>query len=207
MIINNSQKSQLIEGILFLKGKSGIKISELKSITKVNDDEFEEFVNQINDKYIRTNSPFIIKLNGEKIRISLNKETSELISKKLNKPLKIKLTRSSIEVLTIISYYQPITKKQINQIRKANSDYILTKLLALELIEAKERAHTVGNPRLWTTTNTFLEAFDLESIEDLPDYKERREIEKNLLRDLDEEEIPNESENNNEIDQQLEEKE
>ncbi len=201
MMLNNSQKSQLIEGILFLKGKQGIKISELKSITKINDEEFEEYVNQINDKYVRTNSPFIIKLNGEKIRISLNKETSELISKKLNKPLKIKLTRSSIEVLTIISYYQPITKKQINQIRKANSDYIITKLFDLELIEAKERAHTVGNPRLWTTTNTFLEAFDLESIEDLPDYKERREIEKNLLRDLDEEESENKNEDSNNVEE------
>ncbi len=183
--MNSSLKIQLLEGILFLKGKTGIRMEELKTLVKFNDLELEQTIEQINDKYKRLNSPMLIKINGHKIRMSLNKETSDLISKKLNKPLKIKLTKSTIEVLTIISYYQPITSSKIAKIRKANSDYLIQKLQALELIEAKEHAPTPGNPRLWTTTDTFLEAFDLEKISDLPDYESKKSLEESLLQNLD----------------------
>ncbi len=182
--MNSSLKSQLIEGILFLKGKTGIKMDELKALVKFNDEELEQIIEQINAKYKRVNSPLLIKINGQKVRMSLNKETSELISKKLNKPLKIKLTKSTIEVLTIISYYQPITSSKIAKIRKANSDYLIQKLQTLELIEAKEHAPTPGNPRLWTTTDSFLEAFDLEKISDLPDYESKKSLEESLLQSL-----------------------
>ena len=182
--MNSSLKIQLLEGILFLKGKTGIKTEELKALVKFNSEELEVTIDQINSKYKRINSPLLIKVNGHKVRMSLNKETSELISKKLNKPLKIKLTKSTIEVLTIISYYQPITSSKIAKIRKANSDYLIQKLQALELIEAKEHAPTPGNPRLWTTTDTFLEAFDLERISDLPDYESKKSLEDSLLQNL-----------------------
>ena len=182
--MNNTLRIQLIEGILFLKGKIGINVSELKSIVKISEEELAQIFEDINNKYVRVNSPFVVKVNGDKVRISLNKETSEIISKKLNKPLKIKLTKASIEVLTIISYYQPITRTQINKIRKSSSDYILQKLSILELVEAKEKAHSPGNPRLWTTTDAFLEAFDLETIEDLPNYQAKIDTEDDLFKDI-----------------------
>jgi len=187
--MNNSLKTQLIEGILFLKGKAGIDIVTLMKILKVDEDEFQAYIDQINDKYHRMNSPYIIRINGEKIRLALNNETSEIISKRLNKPLKIKLTKTTIEVLTIISYYQPITRTQINKIRKSNSDYIISKLQKLELIEAPETAPTPGNPLLWITTNNFLEAFDLVSIEELPNYASKDKIDSALLSNLSEEEM------------------
>ncbi len=183
-MFNNSQKTQLIESLLFLKGKMGFKTKELCSIIKISEFDLEQFVAEINKKYLKMNSPFIIKINGDKIRTSINKETSILISEKLNEPIKIKLTKSLIEVLTIISYYQPITRKQINQIRKSNSDYIIAKLSSLDLIESKETAKTPGNPRLWNTTNNFLEAFDLETISDLPNYELTKKVESDLFQDL-----------------------
>ncbi len=206
--MNNSLKTQLIEGILFLKGKAGIKVDVLKTILKVDDEELLAYIEQINDKYHRLNTPFIIKMNGEKIRLALNKETSELISTRLNKPLKIKLSKATIEVLTIISYYQPITRTQIEKIRKANSDYIIARLQKLELIEAPEVAHTPGNPRLWITTNNFLEAFDLSSLEQLPDYDSRDKIDSALLSNLNEEEMTalNKKKDNNQEAKKLEKK-
>ena len=73
-----------------------------------------------------------------------------------------KLSQPALEVLTIIAYYQPTTRAYVDQIRGVDSSYTVGLLLDRHLIEE------CGRPRLYRTTQAFLRAFHLNSLEELP---------------------------------------
>lgn len=82
-----------------------------------------------------------------------------------------KLSRASLETLTIIAYRQPVSRPVIDSIRGVNSDYIIRGLLTRGLIEETGRAESPGRPILYGTTQDFLLYFGLSSINDLPPFE------------------------------------
>jgi len=80
-----------------------------------------------------------------------------------------KLSQPALEVLTIVAYYQPVTRAYVDQIRGVDSSYTLGLLLERKLIEECGRLQVPGRPRLYRTTKNFLRAFHLHSLEDLPE--------------------------------------
>ena len=83
-----------------------------------------------------------------------------------------KLSQPALEVLTIIAYYQPATRAYVDQIRGVDSAYTVGLLLDRKLIEECGRLQVPGRPRLYRTTENFLRAFHLASLEDLPEMPE-----------------------------------
>ncbi len=82
------------------------------------------------------------------------------------------LSSSSMEVLSIIAYKQPITKVQIEEIRGVKSDSSIDTLMRKGLIETKGRLNQIGRPMLFGTTTTFLKYFNLNGLEELPPLRE-----------------------------------
>ena len=68
----------------------------------------------------------------------------------------------------IIAYYQPTTRAYVDQIRGVDSSYTVGLLLDRHLIEECGRLQVPGRPRLYRTTQAFLRAFHLNSLEELP---------------------------------------
>ena len=83
-----------------------------------------------------------------------------------------KLSQSSLEVLAIIAYKQPVTKGQIDSIRGIRSDRVLEGLMKRDLIEELGRSNAVGRPYLYGTTRRFLELFGFESLSELPEIED-----------------------------------
>ena len=79
-----------------------------------------------------------------------------------------KLSRASIETLSIIAYRQPMTRAQVEAIRGVACGEVLRSLLERKLVAIKGRAEEVGRPILYGTTPQFLELFGLASLKDLP---------------------------------------
>lgn len=80
-----------------------------------------------------------------------------------------KLSQPALEVLTIIAYYQPTTRAYVDQIRGVDSSYTVSLLLNRKLIEECGRLQVPGRPHLYRTTKTFLRAFHLTSLDELPE--------------------------------------
>ena len=80
----------------------------------------------------------------------------------------VKLSRHLLEVLAVVAYNQPVTKKDVNRIRGQNSDRALKSLLEKGLVEVAGRAKAPGRPKLYRTTKAFLTHFGLNSVEELP---------------------------------------
>ena len=79
------------------------------------------------------------------------------------------LSASSLEVLSIIAYNQPVTRATIDKIRGLDSAYAVSTLSDKELITQCGRLDAPGRPVLYATTDKFLRVFGLSSIEELPE--------------------------------------
>ncbi len=78
------------------------------------------------------------------------------------------LSASSLEVLAIVAYNEPVTRAFIDTVRKVDSAYVVNSLCEKNLIEACGRLDVPGRPNLYRTTPTFLRCFGIESLDQLP---------------------------------------
>ena len=79
-----------------------------------------------------------------------------------------KLSQPALEVLTIIAYYQPVTRAYVVQIRGVDSSYTMSLLIDRGMIEECGRLQVPGRPRQYRTTKQFLRSFHLSSLDELP---------------------------------------
>ena len=86
-----------------------------------------------------------------------------------------KLSKAAIETLAIVSYHQPVTRAEIEEIRGVSvSRGTVDLLIELGWIRFGRRKMTPGRPVTFVTTPEFLDHFGLETTRDLPGLKELR---------------------------------
>ena len=83
------------------------------------------------------------------------------------------LRKFDVAVLAAIAYHQPITRDGLKDIfGKEISRDLIGRLHARGLIGTGPRSPRRGAPYTYVTTEQFLVAFDLESLQDLPDQEQ-----------------------------------
>ena len=106
------------------------------------------------------------------IQLVSDPDAAEYIEYFLGLEASRKLSNASLETLAIVAYRQPVTRGGIDAVRGVNSDGAVATLRARGLIHETGRAPTPGRPRLFGTTQRFLEHFGLERASDLPPLPE-----------------------------------
>jgi len=93
-----------------------------------------------------------------------------------------KYSRALLETLAIIAYRQPVSRGDIEDIRGvAVSSSIIKTLLEREWIRMAGHRDIPGKPAVYATTRLFLEYFNLQSLDSLPDLEQDTEIKKQEL--------------------------
>ena len=98
---------------------------------------------------------------------------------RLYKPRAQQLSKAALETLAIVAYRQPVTRAEIDNIRQVKSDAMLAILMEKTLVKEVGRLDAPGRPILYGTTQEFLAAFGLVSLQELPplaDIDENEEI-------------------------------
>ena len=99
--------------------------------------------------------------------------TKELYAPYIREALGIRrggnLSASSMEVLAIVAYNQPVTRTYIDTIRGVDSNYAVNSLIDKDLIRADGRLDAPGRPMLYVTTEKFLRVFGISSLSELPE--------------------------------------
>ena len=101
--------------------------------------------------------------------------TSEDLSKlmSLQKSTQKKLSKATIETLAIIVYHQPVTRAEIEEIRGVSfASNTLEILLELEWVRPAGRKDVPGKPIQYSTTEKFLNHFNIQKLSDLPTIDE-----------------------------------
>jgi hypothetical protein len=88
----------------------------------------------------------------------------------------VRLSRAQLETLAIVAYRQPITRPEIDDIRGVDAGPVLKGLLERDLVRIIGKKDEPGRPMLYGTTPSFLEAFSLKSLRDLPTLREYTEL-------------------------------
>lgn len=155
-----------IEAILFAAGYP-VKYEKLSEVIGLPGRDLRNFIARMAENY---------KDRG--IQLLLYPDTCQLTTKEVFAPyireaLGIKrggnLSSSSLEVLAVVAYNQPVTRSYVDIIRGVDSSYAVTSLLDKGLIEAVGRLDAPGRPMLYGTTDKFLRVFGLNSLADLPE--------------------------------------
>jgi segregation and condensation protein B len=85
-----------------------------------------------------------------------------------------RLTAAALETLAIVAYRQPIMRADIEAIRGVHCGEILRQLMEKGLVRIVGRDDSLGRPVLYGTTRRFLQAFGLNSLNDLPEIEQLR---------------------------------
>jgi segregation and condensation protein B len=88
----------------------------------------------------------------------------------------VRLSRALLETLAIVSYRQPITRPEIDDIRGVDSGGTLKTLMERSLVRILGKKEEPGRPILYGTTKEFLEFFNLRDLKDLPTLREFHEL-------------------------------
>ena len=158
-----------IEAILFAAGYP-VKYSKLAEVLGLDVRNTKKLVEHMSQEY-----------NGEKskrgIALLVFDESCQLCTKEpyapyIREALGIRrggnLSASSMEVLAVIAYNQPVTRSFVDQVRGVDSSYAFNSLIDKDLIAACGRLDAPGRPMLYITTEKFLRVFGLRSLAELP---------------------------------------
>ena len=94
------------------------------------------------------------------------------------------LSASSMEVLAVVAYNQPVTRAFIEQVRGVDCTAVVSTLIEKDLVEERGRLELPGRPLLYGTTKNFLRCFSLESLSDLPPLPENEQRETDVAEQL-----------------------
>ena len=98
-------------------------------------------------------------------------DLSKLMS--LQKSTQKKLSKATTETLAIIVYHQPVTRSEIEEIRGVSfASNTLETLLELNWVRPSGRKDVPGKPIQYSTTESFLNHFNIQKLTDLPTIDE-----------------------------------
>lgn len=155
-----------VEAILFAAGYP-VKYEKLSEVIGLPQRDLRGLIESMSREY-----------DGRGIQLLLYPDACQLTTKEVFAPyireaLGIKrggnLSNSSLEVLAVVAYNQPVTRAYVDTVRGVDSSYAVTSLLDKGLIEAVGRLDAPGRPMLYGTTDKFLRVFGLNSLAELPE--------------------------------------
>ena len=156
-----------VEGILFASGEP-VAVDRICVALDMDRPTVELVLQRLQDYYSYERRGIRLLKMEDSYQLCSAPEYGDQIRKAFEIRKPAKLSQPALEVLTIIAYYQPTTRAYVDQIRGVDSSYTVGLLLDRHLIKECGRLQVPGRPRLYRTTQSFLRAFHLNSLEDLP---------------------------------------
>ncbi|MFM9873849.1 MAG: SMC-Scp complex subunit ScpB [Fimbriimonadaceae bacterium] len=156
---------QALEALLFV-ADSPANPEELAKALGVPTFEVEEALEKLGGRLHHTSALQLVRIAGG-YQLCTKPEFAGPIAR-FTQPQTSKLSRSLMEVLAIVAYKQPITLAELEEVRGVDSGYGVRQLVERRLVCEIGRRTTPGRPVDYGTTQQFLHAFNLQSLQELP---------------------------------------
>jgi segregation and condensation protein B len=157
----------IIESILLVAEKP-VTSKELATCCGAMQPDVQKTMTELIKEYQSRGIKIIRK--GDYYSLVTDPESAEAVAKFLNEELRHDLSDAALETLSIITYKQPVTRLDVEDIRGVASDQLLRNLLIRGLIQEVGRKETPGRPILYGTTMEFLQYFGLKDESELPEF-------------------------------------
>lgn len=165
----------VIEALLFISG-DGLTVGEIATGLNENPDHVQLALDSLADEYREREGGILLEEIAGRYQFRTHPNTFPAIQSFLREKKKETLSKSALETLAIITYRQPITLAEIEELRGVSSRTQVATLLSRKLIKQAGHREAPGRPALYVTTKEFLEYFGLNSLEELPPPKDIKEL-------------------------------
>ncbi|TXT19235.1 MAG: segregation and condensation protein B [Planctomycetota bacterium] len=161
-------KMARLEAVLFVADEP-LPIKRLIQLATLADaDEAQELIDRLNLAYDASGSTFRVERVATGLRLLTRREFVYWLDKLHQRQAALKLTPPMLETLAIVAYRQPLTRADVEAVRGVQSAEMLKQLMERELIRIAGEDDSLGRPFLYETTRKFLEAYGVQSLDDLP---------------------------------------
>lgn len=165
----NQRQLAVLEGLLFVTGDEGLTASQAADTLGVSEKKAEELFAQLQKVWQSDDRGLEVVRYGDIYRFLTKAFVHSYAARLFSKDVKTQLSQAALETLAIIAYKQPVTRVEIEEIRGVSADAMLRKLIARGLVKEDGRSEAPGRPILYSVTNEFMDAFQLLSLDELPD--------------------------------------
>ena len=162
-----TQLESTLEAVLFAAGDA-VSIDRLCEVLELPRETVLEAARELSSRYDFEQRGLMLRRIADKLQLCSRPMYAEAVRRVTETRKNASLSPAALEVLTIIAYRQPVTRAFIDQLRGVDSGGTLAGLAEKQLIEEAGRLEVPGRPILYRTTGRFLQAFALESLDDLP---------------------------------------
>lgn len=178
---------QAIEAVLFAAGHP-VTYDKLAAVIGLSARDIRNLTARLADSFEGRGIQLL--LYPDSCQLCTREEFAPLIREALDIKRGGNLSASSMEVLAVVAYNQPVTRAFIDTVRGVDSSYAVSSLLDKGLLEPVGRLEAPGRPMLLGTTEKFLRVFGLSSLADLPETEALSTAEVSAAEESNAEEVP-----------------
>lgn len=158
-----------LEALLYAAGDNGLEEQNLIEMLEIDGETLDKVAENLQRKLTKNSDSGLQLIHiAHTYKLTTSPQTAKIIEKYFQKDLTKNLSQSALEILAIVAYRQPITRVEIDDIRGVNSSGALQTLVWRGLIKADGKKDAPGHPKLYVTTDYFLQYFNYHSLADLP---------------------------------------
>ena len=171
-----SEEQRRVVEALILASPDPITLARLAQIVPhLKEGKAKDLINELNTVYADQDRAFEIWEVAGGYQIRTRAEFSGYLQQ-LRKERPLRLTKATLETLSIIAYKQPATRAEVEEVRGVDSGAVIKTLLERRLVRISGHKEVPGRPMLYSTSKRFLEVFGLESIKKLPSLRELEDL-------------------------------
>jgi len=168
---NVQANARTIEAILFASGEP-VTRDRLFGVLGLEEDELNHAIAELEALYNDGERGIRLVSMESSLQLCSAPKYADIIRRTLETRKTQPLSPPALEVLSIIAYFGPVTRAYVERVRGVDSSYTVTMLRNREFIEPCGFLDVPGRPTLFQTTKTFLRAFGLTSLDELPPLPE-----------------------------------
>ncbi|MBN1588438.1 MAG: SMC-Scp complex subunit ScpB [Pirellulales bacterium] len=164
----------ILEAMLFVGDAENRPLESARAaelMRGVEPEDIPPLVDELNESYRQGGCPYHIVSDGGGLRLVLDEKSARVREKFYGRIHKARLSQAAVDILAIVAYRQPLGADEVSRLRNKPSHHILAQLVRRQLLRVQRPAQ---KPRksLYSTTDRFLELFELENLADLPESEE-----------------------------------
>lgn len=184
---NEKWLQSCIEAILFIS-ETPVKVKNIAASLGLTEKKALDLVSKLTKEYEDRNGGFLIRQVAGGYRFYSNPSFSDVLKEFVKSNISTFISQAALETLAIICYRQPVTRTQVAEIRGVRTDSVFLTLVDRGLIKEAGRLKEPGNPKIYRTTEKFLEMLGIDNLEQLPPLKDFQEVSEENLSNANEDE-------------------
>ncbi len=160
----------IVEAILFVGAPQGEKLTS-RNVAEVMRDvsaaDVTSIVKTLQKRYQDEDRAYRVNYEKGDFELVLDPALIDLQREFHGRNRQVRLSQAAIDVLAIVAYNQPIPREQVEVIRGKPSGSVLAQLVRRNLLDVEPDPEQ-PKMRYYTTTDKFLDLFQLDDLADLP---------------------------------------